>query len=215
MTGLSPLLPTPLAETRGPASRRGQRAHRGPSLREALALLPTPRADVREATGRVPREKWRPSLMERVQLLPTSVARDWKGPGYAGQLPGELLALLPTPSAADYGSNQSPSDGAAVGESLPRLVALLPTPVSADSRQSRNGTAQRRAGASGHPGMTLSDVAYGWSGASTSPRSAAGSRSRGLRLSPWFVEWMIGAPAGWSDPACRLSVTEFRSSWDR
>jgi hypothetical protein len=46
-------------------------------------------------------------------------------------------------------------------------------------------------------------------GESTSPRSGVGRPSTGLHLSPWFVEWMMGAPAGWSDPACPLSATEF------
>jgi DNA (cytosine-5)-methyltransferase 1 len=32
-----------------------------------------------------------------------------------------------------------------------------------------------------------------------------------VRLNPSFVEWMIGAPDGWSDPDCPLSATEFRS----
>lgn len=55
-------------------------------------------------------------------------------------------------------------------------------------------------------------MAYQWSGASTDPQSDVGSRFTDLRLSPSFVEWMIGAPAGWSDPDCRLSATEFKSN---
>lgn len=38
------------------------------------------------------------------------------------------LSLLPTPTATSYGSNQSPSPGAAVRPSLDGLVRLLPTP---------------------------------------------------------------------------------------
>jgi DNA (cytosine-5)-methyltransferase 1 len=42
---------------------------------------------------------------------------------------GAIEDLLPTPSATEYGSNQSPSEGAAVRPSLPGLVELLPTPL--------------------------------------------------------------------------------------
>jgi hypothetical protein len=49
-------------------------------------------------------------------------------------------------------------------------------------------------------------------GASTNPPSDAGNEpSDDRRLSPWFVEWMMGAPEGWSDPDCPLSATEFSS----
>jgi DNA (cytosine-5)-methyltransferase 1 len=130
-----------------------------------------------------------------------------------GIMLSQALKLLPTPAAADYGNNQSPSDGAAVRESLPRLVRLLPTPVEGDSRNSRSATAPARAeGSSFTPGVTLSDVAYEWSGATTPQRSPDGKASTALRLSPWFVEWMIGAPQGWSDPDCPLSATEFKSN---
>ena len=33
--------------------------------------------------------------------LSASAARDWKGPGYDGDLPGSVADLLPTPSKAD------------------------------------------------------------------------------------------------------------------
>jgi len=144
-------------------------------------------------------------------MLPTPCARDWKGEGYDGQLP-TTLALLPTPSATEYGNNQSPSEGAAVRPSLPMLVRLLPTPTAGEAKQARNATSGRREGSQHHSGTTLTDVAYEWSGATTSPPSDAGKPSTGLRLSPWFVEWMIGAPPGWSDPDCPLSATEFSAS---
>lgn len=127
------------------------------------------------------------------------------------------LQLLPTPSATEYGNNQSPSEGAAVRESLPRLVGkLLPTPTTADSRNSRNATANNGQGSTGHSGTTLSDVAYEWSGATTDPQSADGKPSTAQpprpSLNPEFVEWMLGLPRGWSDPDCPLSAMAFRSS---
>jgi hypothetical protein len=90
---------------------------------------------------------------------------------------------------------------------------LLPTPAESDCRNSRNATANDGKGSTGHSGTTLSDVAFLWSGASSSRPSDAGKRSTAPRLSPWFVEWMMGAPAGWTDPDCRLSATEFTSIW--
>ena len=36
----------------------------------------------------------------------------------------------------------------------------------------------------------------------------------GMALNPSFVEWMMGAPDGWSDPDCPLSATEFSSKQD-
>jgi hypothetical protein len=48
-------------------------------------------------------------------------------------------------------------------------------------------------------------------GASTNPRSNDGKQFKDLHLNPWFVEWMTGAPPGWSDPGCPLSATEFKS----
>jgi hypothetical protein len=114
----------------------------------------------------------------------------------------EALALLPTPTATPYGNNQSPSAGAAVRPSLDGLVKLLPTPLALDAEK------QSKVYGRGNP--TLRGVCLS-SGETSDQPSDAGRPSTGLRLSPWFVEWMIGAPAGWSDPDCPLSATEFKS----
>jgi hypothetical protein len=105
-----------------------------------------------------------------VTTLPTPCARDGKGPGHQRGLPDliesrglacEAGPLLPTPTAAAYGSNQSLSAGAAVRPSLAGLVTgqLLPTPTVADSRSSANPTAGRTAPLVGHSGRTLTDAA--------------------------------------------------------
>lgn len=155
-------------------------------------------------------------------LLPTPCARDWKGQGYEGQLPTEL-ALLPTPVAND--DNKSPEAHMAMkrrmkgGErkritSLSVLarngfrqpdedVRLLPTP---------RARVDKEHGADGKHWGELRPVVESLSnGASTNPPSDAGKRSPGLLLNPSFVEWMLGAPDGWSDPDCPLSATEFKS----
>ena len=122
----------------------------------------------------------------------------------------EAIKLLPTPTAHERTHTPRLVDH---GRQLANEVALLPTPTEGDSRNSRNATANSGRGSTGHSGTTLSDVVYEWSGALTSRLSGGGRPSLAQRLSSSFVEWMIGAPAGWSDPDCPLSATEFKSSW--
>jgi hypothetical protein len=105
-----------------------------------------------------------------VRTLPTPCARDGKGPGHQYGLPdlvephgskhSQLPTLLPTPTAVAYGSNRSPSPGAARRPGLHQLAGqLLPTPTVADSRSSANATARRATSLVGHAGRTLTDAA--------------------------------------------------------
>ncbi|MEO3780497.1 hypothetical protein ABGB16_27520 [Micromonospora sp. B11E3] len=71
-----------------------------------------------------------------MRTLPTPCARDGKGPGHQHGLPdliepsGSTHGLLPTPTAVAYGSNKSPSAGAARRPSLAGIAGqLLPTPT--------------------------------------------------------------------------------------
>lgn len=139
-------------------------------------------------------------------LLPTPCARDWKGEGYEGQLPTEMLKLLPTPTSASYKQGGTAAEQTAIKRGL----KLLPTPTSMDGRGSRgyklDGTPY-----SEQSGVTLTDAALS-TGVTMNSQSGDGKRSSaGLALNPWFVEWMMGAPEGWSDPDCPLSATEFSS----
>jgi hypothetical protein len=171
VTGLFALLRTP---TSAPWNQGGCG---GESEAEIKRLLPTPRANI--AKQGLPREgNWGELRADIMSLLPTP-NRDDTRPNSQSESEtkrqarlSDALRLLPTPSATEYGSNQSPSPGAAVRPSLPSLLT----------------------------------------GASTSQPSDDGSRFTDLRLSPSFVEWMMGAPAGWSDPDCPPSAMEFRSS---
>lgn len=145
-------------------------------------------------------------------LLPTPRANIAKQglprPDHWGEMRAEVMALLPTPSATDYGNNQSPSDGAAVRESLPRLIKLLPTPRANDGLRLRQAwsTEGRR------PTLEQAIVESQSNGVHSRQLLRAGHPLSDLRLSPYFVEWMIGAPPGWSDPDCPLSATEFKSN---
>jgi hypothetical protein len=149
-----------------------------------------------------------PTLVGSLLLTPTS--SPWSQGGCGGKNEKQIKRLLPTPRANIAKQGLRRADH--WGELRAEVMSLLPTPVEGDSRNSRNGTASRRANSPGHPGRTLSDVAFEWIGESSSQPSDGGRPSSGLRLSPWFVEWMMGVPAGWSDPGCRLSAMEFSSS---
>ncbi len=125
-------------------------------------------------------------------------------------------------------------NGNGAGTPLPIALKLLPTPKASTNRKSR--ATLTREGHWGAPGLEQAvemaagilpheyespDEVQGWmaglveespsTGGSTGQRSSAGSVSPDLRLSPWFVEWMMGMPEGWSDPDCPLSATEFSS----
>ncbi len=120
-------LPTPCArDGKGPGHQYGL-----PDLIEGgtrpPGLLPTPTSG--GGTGYMSgnrRDTWRATLELAVQgYRPTRNGR-----------PDQPDMLLPTPTANQYGSNQSLSAGAAVRPSLATLAAhrLLPTPVPADDR---------------------------------------------------------------------------------
>lgn len=84
----------------------------------ASSLLPTPMA--RDGRGRsFPSRQGGAALLD--VLLPTPRTSDTNGPGSHGTGGPDLrtvAALLPTPTAAPYGTNQSDSPGAAVRPSL-------------------------------------------------------------------------------------------------
>lgn len=84
------------------------------------------------------------------------------------------LTLLPTPTAARYGNNQSPSPGAAVRPSLDSLARM--------DRWGKYAPAIARwAQVIGRP----------------APDPTEPGSNGLLRLSTRFVEWMMGLPAGW------------------
>ena len=136
------------------------------------------------------------------------------------------VTLLPTPAVNDMGSAYTPDErdawtekmraahgnGNGHGASLHvEALRLLPTPVVTDANGARNETSGRQPGAVFASGRTLGDVTYldafgeyapaiaRWehvlgrpAPAPTEPTGKAGAH----RLSPRFVEWMMGLPAG-------------------
>lgn len=160
-------------------------------------------------------------------LLPTPTAEDSeRGPDESSRQGGTSLEgtarMLPTPQASDASGGRydktaweenegrRPS-GAKASKPLGTAVRMLPTPTSSDGIGSRRSTARTEEWTS-NTGTTLTDAALESTGESTAPQSDAGkSSSGGLRLSPSFVEWLMGAPDRWTDPDCLLSATEFSS----
>lgn len=136
-------------------------------------------------------------------------------------------ALLPTPVASD--DNKSPdahmkmksrmkggarkqitSLGVLARAEFRQPTKLLPTPSENDSRGSEYNYA---GGNHDKVVLKLPGVAK-LIGDDTPLPSSDGKPSSVPLLNPCFVEWMIGAPEGWSDPGCPLSVMEFKSRLD-
>ena len=99
---------------------------------------------------------------------------------------------LPTPTAQSYGSNQSPSSGAAVRLSLESMARrnLWPTP-----KASPSGPDYARANRARSGGDDL---------ATRVARETPG------QLNPTWVEWLMGWPLGWTDLK-PLGTDKFRS----
>lgn len=115
------------------------------------------------------------------------------------------LTLLPTPTARDYKDGASDPSCVPVGRAVWHMP-LLPTPT---AKQGRNATAGRQEDAKFNTGTTLNDVAYaGQFGEYTaairrwervferSAPSPTETINDKRRLSPDFVEWMMGLPEG-------------------
>lgn len=153
-------------------------------------------------------------------LLPTphGFAKEGQArkPGPTGNELGRSLTLLPTPRTSDQNGAGEHGQG---GLDLRTAVKLLPTPRSMDASNARSSTSTRNS-ENFQPGVTLSDVAYEWSGGRTVQRSSGGKpfTDERLRLSPKFVEWMMGTPScgecgrGWTDSDCPHSATAFTST---
>ncbi len=181
--GSSPLLGTPTSHPRTHTPR--QVDHGAQLANEVFALLPTPTAqDGSNVAGPSQLERNTPPLNAVVRLLPTPMARDGRPDGSQNRRSAASVA-------------------AGGGESVEQAaLKLLPTPTAA----LQDGNGMRI-----DPPIETPVGEWEFLGAPTVPPSDAGKKSTDLRLSPWFVEWMMGAPDGWSDPGCLLSATEFRS----
>lgn len=182
---------------------------------------------------------WRPSATPRgrllFRLLPSMRDTDGTGSGSllatptatANQLCPSMAkwkscaALLPTPSASSYGTNQGGAAGR-VGKIRPSLEtmarkALWPTPAASDYKGSVIGeTLDKRRSMS--RGVRLPEQV---ARLMPTPRVCSGLRSSGMNrtelttqqgvpgsLNPEWVEWLMGFPVGWT----ALDASEMPSS---
>lgn len=161
----------------------------------SLSLLGTPRVSSSNGVGRYTDSErgTRGRLEAQVdQLLKTPTAQlainggsqhpdKRRAGGHGPTLADEVEHLLPTPTATPYGSNQSPSPGAAIRPSLEGVARLLPSPTAMDADSS---------GGSNPTNVTLTDATVrSQFGARTNPRFGGGSGSQaGPLLLPGFED---------------------------
>ncbi|GBQ04145.1 hypothetical protein SSP531S_56370 [Streptomyces spongiicola] len=190
----------------GQAQSRRARAHAGgrsgvlATPDEHLRLLPTPAAaDGTGGPGTSPKRQGGMNLRTAVTLLPTPAARDWKSG--ASNLIGAnsrplnevVVNLLPTPKALD-GPHGGPNQRDTAGNYyLPGQAVRL------DGRWvATNGTDYG-------PAIRRWEQVLGRPAPEPTEPGTKGNR----RLSPAFVEWMMGADAGWvTNPALGLSRSD-------
>lgn len=174
-----------------------------------LTLLPSPRTS--DTNGAGVHGDGGLDLRTAVSLLPTPTTAPTTGNGHARNLGGEARALLPTPRATD-GTKGGPNQRGSSGDlMLPSAVTLLPTPTVMDYASSG---ASYAATDTHHTGTTLTDAtvrqperfgAYApaiarWESVLGRPAPApteATGKGGAHRLSPRFVEWLMGLPDGW------------------
>jgi DNA (cytosine-5)-methyltransferase 1 len=153
-----------------------------------MRLLPTPAAaDGTGGPGTSPKRKGGMNLRTAVTLLPTPAARDWKSG--ASNLLGTnsrplnevVVNLLPTPKASD-GPHGGPNQRDTAGNYYPPGQA-----VRLDGRWvATNGTDYG-------PAIRRWETVLGRPAPEPTEPGTKGNR----RLSPAFVEWMMGADPGW------------------
>jgi hypothetical protein len=105
-------------------------------------------------------------------------------------------AMLPTPESQS--SNRSPTAYLAAkkrnknlgGGGLQVAIAMLPTPQASDNRDRGNMD---------HPSIQRRIASGKQIGLSVEVNSIKDGTSRGLKLQPNFVEWMMGYPQGWTE----------------
>lgn len=130
--------------------------------------------------------------------------------GSAGRTPGPV-DLLPTPMASRYGSNQSPSPGAAVRPGLDSIADLLPTPGASDGSGGRSAKVTGGVRASGAKrSVPLTDLPLLLPTPRTTDANGAGAHGSG---GPDLRTVVAGAAAwGKYEPAIRRWESVTRSA---
>jgi DNA (cytosine-5)-methyltransferase 1 len=138
--------------------------------------------------------------------------------GHGPTLADEVEHLLPTPAASRSGRNQSLGPNAAVRPSLDGIRHLLPTPSVADALGGHLSRSGDRSGELLLPGVAKTIDRGRWGAYAPAiarwervigrpaPDPTEPAPKGGRRLSPRFVEFLMGTPAGHvTDPAIGLT----------
>jgi len=192
--------PTPRAQERGQ-----QNGYAGPdravALSRAAAFWPTPIASEDRKAGREGDERRDATLTEKARQwrTPRAVYGDHSGMEDQNHLTGQALTLYPTPDVGSVtkfslvGRGQR-SKGL---EAMARRGELWMTPT---GRDNKDGAAE---GSSPTNSLLSRQAPRSGLRAPTSATSGGGSSGPGPtsrpRLSPRFVEWLMGLPIGWTD----------------
>lgn len=183
------LLGTPKAQDSRAAMRDRGKHNMGEQVQEAInALLPTPRVSEKEGApvknaelkngrwSRVNRKgvRFGVKVKDVLAMIPTPTQADYKSRGRNSKQIGvdNLIKILGTPRATQSIRSERFRKGRM--PSPEEVVAMLPTPRAANpgSRPNKKG------------GKVLNEEV---------------GKEAGLKLQPNFVEWMMGYPQNWTD----------------
>ncbi len=159
----------------------------GPSFTESLLKFDRVGLSLRTFLGSELSELMQCSMTWQEQITP--LGRWW----WVLSMPelrtdGSGFGLLPTAKASDGRPKGNGGNRKSPGLDQLAKAGMLPTPTAMDAT---NRGYQYSQGDKSKPVLTLPGAV----GAATSPQNGPGTG----RLSPCFVEWMMGYPAGWTD----------------
>ena len=193
----------------------------GDTGRTGLTLLPTPAVnDMGEGKTVEHWDAWTDRMkaahgngnghgkslaIEAQRLLPTPVADNSRGLPSSGtdyaSLPNAVVSLLPTPTTA-------PTTGNGHARNLGTEVRLMPTPSVADTQGGRKSRSGDRSDelllngiAAANQWGDYAAAIHRWEAVMGRPAPAPTEpgASGNPRLSPAFVEFLMGLPEGWTD----------------
>lgn len=154
-------------------------------------LWPTPKASLR-ADCPAERKRRSPDLSAAVKMWPTPTAQDYKhrGPNSKQQGLPEKVKFYNTPTAQDAKNSALPESqinrDSLVGDVMREMVAMYPTPTTG-------------AGMCGGTGNFQQLKRLEEQGVISERERKSMSQGNGGHLNPYWVEWLMGFPPGWTE----------------
>lgn len=199
----------------------------------------TQSVEVVAAKGSMARGKVTVMLESQARYWPTPTAQSDQGPDSSARDGGPTLVsattMWPTPTAALMNDGEDPAqwqaradrlkakhtNGNGAGTPLTIMAAAWPTPASRDYRTPNLQSYEERGG-EGKGEQLANFVAHRFSpqgpttpdGPTSSPPLHGSPPPSTMRLNPYFVEWLMGWPMGWTLPTVRgASSAQETESW--